>query len=80
MAKKQIRTDHRNVRCSDTDRAHQLASLRLALQHLHQLHGITRFGHLLHHFLGLFDLVQELVHVCWSGAAPFGNTAAAASV
>ena len=71
-----------NVRRSNTDVAAERSALlpQLAFQHLHQLHGVTRLGHLLHHLLSLFELVQQLVHVCRSGAAALGDTPAAAPI
>ena len=45
-------------------------------EHFHHGHRVTRLGHLFHHFLSLFELIQKLVNVGWSGAATLGYAAA----
>ena len=49
-------------------------------EHFHHGHRVTRLGHLFHHFLSLFELIQKLVNVGWSGAATLGYAAAPATV
>ena len=53
--------------------------LALAAQHLHHLVSASPGGHLPHHLLHLFELVEELVYLSGGGAAAAGDAPASAA-
>ena len=57
-----------------------MTALPTLLEHFHHSHGITGLGHLLHHLLGLLELIQQLVDIGWCGPAALGDPATATAV